>query len=821
MAGRYSVEELLYLKNSPLVSKPDSLPPKEEWMGPIPDPTQRKIVPPRARPDDPHSGDHFGKRPGLFDTHHTTRKSATGQYLEMLSFRGADHLEAPEDLVLGPPKTTFSSSSNARNFGRSPQPKDTIDDAIRAGERHNTQERFRRNGDIEEHDGEKRDSRFTAFGGRRGPREDRDSWDTNRQRRHVDGEDRERKPRRNGGERWDSREHKGPPGLDSDKRPRKDDEERHSARHDGERRSRFQQPWFKGDSSRDMTEEGVRRPSHWRKDNASGGYKAEQGLNVEEPEWLDSNETAKPQQAHTQEDFQRWKEQMKAGVQQSGNETIEGPQTELAEKKADLSDGNFFDYPASTQATDSSLDSFFGMFTTTSKTNPPLSAGLSNPKEKPNSRFKSLFSPAAIAPETIHNPEPIPTSLGPDVDAPPQPTSPLPASESADQEGFQRILQMLGGRSRNVTPQDVGQDRSRMNTYVGSRPLSTGLNPQSADTIQITTANEPRSRNSGGLESLLPLTSPARASDSARKSSNSRDTEMLLRLMKEASVNDQNAKLEMAENGRNFGGALPPTSDEQSQMQGFRDAPRPRNMSAGFPDSLGESANTDARRSLHSTETLNQLSGLGPQRTHFDEAILNRLAMNQNTNMRVNVPPAGPPSLPPGVARLSAGSGNPTMQQYPPGWPNQHTLQQPTPQQPPPNAPPGIPNPPNSGPNPSFPPMIQNMNAPQPSPVERSRKYTGGLGGTRPPYTQPGPPPGMGYPPGFANNGNSANTIPPGFGQMSRSPVDNPIFAGRGHSGGQGPMMPHGSANLMDIFASGPDGRSGGRGGNWGPGGYR
>lgn len=735
----------------------------------------------------------------------------------------ANHLKAPEDLVLGPPKTTFSSSSNARNFGRSPQPKDATDDTVRVGDRHNTQEKFRRNGDGDEHDGEKRDSRFTTYGGRRGPREDRDSWDPNRQRRHVDGEDRERKPRRNGGERWDSREHKGPPGLDSDKRLRKDDEERYSSRHDGERRSRFQQPWFKGDSSRDMTEEGARRPSHWRKDNGSGGYnKNEHGLTLEEPEWLDSNETPKPQQAHTQEDFQRWKEQMKAGAQPPGNEAVEGTQAEQAEKKADPSDEKFFDFPASSKATDSSLDSFFGMFTAASKTKPPLSAGLPKEKEKPNSRFKSLFSPAAIGPETIHNPEARPTSIGPDVDVPAQPTSPLPASESADQEGFQRILQMLGGRSRNVIPQDVGHDRSRINSYVETGPLSASLNPPATDTVQNTTVKEPPSRNSGGLESLLPLNSPARASDSARKSSNSRDTEMLLRLMKEASINDQNARQEMVEKGGNLGGALHHTSShEQSQMQDFGDAARPRDMSANFSDTFDDSVNTDARRSQHTSESLHQLSGLGPQRTHFDEAILNRLAMNQSTNVRANVHPPGPPSLPPGVARLSVGGGIPNMQQYPPGWPNIHTLQQSAPQQAPPNAPPGIPNPPNSGPNPSFPPMIQNMNAPQPSPVERSRKYTGGLGGNRPPYTQPGPPPGMGYPPGFVNSGNSATTIPPGFGQMSRSPVDNPGFAGRGPTGGQGPMMPHGSGNLMDIFASGPDGRNGGRGGVWGPGGYR
>jgi hypothetical protein len=33
MARRYEIEELLWLRNSPLVTKPDKLPPIEEWMG--------------------------------------------------------------------------------------------------------------------------------------------------------------------------------------------------------------------------------------------------------------------------------------------------------------------------------------------------------------------------------------------------------------------------------------------------------------------------------------------------------------------------------------------------------------------------------------------------------------------------------------------------------------------------------------------------------------------------------------------------------------------------------------------------------------------
>ena len=33
MARRYQIDELLWLRSSPLVTKPASLPPVEEWMG--------------------------------------------------------------------------------------------------------------------------------------------------------------------------------------------------------------------------------------------------------------------------------------------------------------------------------------------------------------------------------------------------------------------------------------------------------------------------------------------------------------------------------------------------------------------------------------------------------------------------------------------------------------------------------------------------------------------------------------------------------------------------------------------------------------------
>lgn len=611
------------------------------------------------------------------------------------------------------------------------------------------------------------------------------------------------------------------PGTGSDDRFGKADEGRLSTRHDGDRRARLQQSWFKGDQSRDGAEEGNTRSLHWRKDGGGGASKIDQNVPIEEPEWLDASDTSKQQQVHTQEDFQRWKEQMKAGAQPSDAETEERSQVEPPKKTESGSADNNFGTFGFDEATAPSIDSFFGMFTASSKTKEPtLGTGEGKEREKPNSRFKSLFSPSATVAEKSYDHAPRTASVELELERPVDSAQTAPVSESADQEGFQRILQMLGGRSRNTTPHETHQERSHSIAHLGTGPLAAGFSSQHADTIHNTAANEPRSRNSGGLESLLPPTSPGRASDPARKSGNSRDTEMLLRLMKQASINDSGPTQETFSQGSNSSeGPRYAPLQRNSQAADVPVTRVGRETSARFSTGFDEQVAVEAQPLQHEHEVSHQRADSRPQRTPFDEAILNRLAMNQPRNMGPGRRPPLSSTLPPDVARFSNVGGNSFMHQAPPGWSNQHVMQPPLPPNVPPSAPPGIPNPPNRGPNPSFPPMMQNMHQPQASPVERTPKYAGALGSSGPPYPGQGPPPGMGFLPGYMNSGNSSNMSPQGFPQTNRSPVDNHLFGGRGVSGGQGPMMPQSSGNLMDIFASGPDGRGGGRGGGGIPGG--
>ena len=103
MARRYEIDELLWLRSSPLVAKPPGLPPIEEWMyvpefdptvlacphvlvsridhvpsnRPQPDPTtQRKQQNPRDPNNPPETTTN--RRPSFFEARHISRSSNSG-----------------------------------------------------------------------------------------------------------------------------------------------------------------------------------------------------------------------------------------------------------------------------------------------------------------------------------------------------------------------------------------------------------------------------------------------------------------------------------------------------------------------------------------------------------------------------------------------------------------------------------------------------------------------------------------------------------------------------------------------------------------------
>ncbi|KAK7543329.1 hypothetical protein IWX49DRAFT_541797 [Phyllosticta citricarpa] len=390
---RYTKEQLLHLKDSPLVHKPDGLPSIEQWMD-VPQEqqtTQRKGRTQGGRGDDdqPNGG---AQRHSLFPGKHLTRNSNT----------------APEDIVLGPPKTAFASSSRVAKLSDFSEKDDEV-----TAERVNIRDKFFK-------DRENERSKNGAVNGRRANREEGEGWTNVRGRRTSFAEDGER-----------------PPRMGRFTRDGADTEEMTP------RRKKFEQPW-----GRENDKEG--EPSHksWRDRRDDRWTRGNERIE-EDPEWIDAapkrkddmgmarftrskgpewfNDDPKDdKKVHTQEDFQRWKERMKAG--NAAAEDKENTPEPTSAKDTPVSSKPIT--PMVIEGKD--MFGMWGAAAVKQSEAPSTTEGATVPKTKPqkSSKFAKLFSPQ-------------------EDQAPPveQPPLPAPVESNEDKEGFQRILNLLSNSS--------------------------------------------------------------------------------------------------------------------------------------------------------------------------------------------------------------------------------------------------------------------------------------------------------------------------------------------------------------------------------------
>lgn len=415
---RYTPEELLHLRESPLIQKPDGLPAIEQWMEPAPEQNQRKGGRTQGgRNDEAAQANENGQRPALFQPKHFTRHSST----------------APEDIVLGPPKMAFASSS------RVPKMADANDKEEDAAEARTTniRDKFFKEREEQRKNG--------TLNGRRG-REEGEGWTNVRGRKASFSEDPER-PTRIGG-----------------RFTREADAEEPGPRRNGAR-GRFEQPWGR-DSAETKDADGGHGSWRDRRDNRDREWARGGNNRIEEdPEWMDTPVKKKDdigmgrfqrnnnkglewddgskddKKAHTQEEFQRWKEQMKAGsapVQEKENTPDPVPAK---------------DTPTSSKPiTPMVLDGkdMFGMWGAAVKQESPATTegAPAPPKQRvptKQSKFAKLFTPQEEQPQQLQ-PQPPPVQ---------EPNFGALNGNSEDKEGFQRILQMLG--STNITTQSPSQ----------------------------------------------------------------------------------------------------------------------------------------------------------------------------------------------------------------------------------------------------------------------------------------------------------------------------------------------------------------------------
>jgi hypothetical protein len=571
-----------------------------------------------------------------------------------------------------------------------------------------------------------------------------------------------------------------------------------------EDRGKFDQPWFRGDKVQDEGDDGTKAPTKqrdWRKERGLGrGPEWDRPAKAEQdPEWMDSTVSNEPTQAHTQEEFQRWKESMKAGA--GGHEgPIEKQETVPRPEVKKLEQPPMPTFLAASEV-ESGMDKFFAFYgdrRTYSEQKP------AEVKSHRKPRFAALFSPqpevdgakgSSFAERTETTQD---SSL-----ATSQAAAASIDANKADQEHFQRVLQMLAGRSNNNTPHSATapkppQDISNVKELEGPReesrsPLAEVLRKRDQAHTQEDLSRE---GTSPGIHETLG-TRPVEPQQQLvpREPTPNRDADLLLRLMQQSRISQDPRPSQASRPGISgsaaelppFLGSLsrqPPTEKSNNHRTSFFDDPAISQMQR--PEQAPQREGQQRRPTS------------GPLTAFFDEPFSNdQRQTNQQPmiNAGSGTQPRAP-NLPPGMQRPP---GFDHMAVPPLAWqnrPQQQGLHNGM------NPPPGMPNPPGRAmnmafvPGPTMPPSHIMQPSPQHMPSQRQRKYTGD--------GAPGYPLGMGPapPPGFMN------AAPPGFPNMP--PVRGP---------GPGQQLPDGNGmlprHLMDMLASGQrgDGRDGGGGG--------
>ncbi|KAF2188315.1 hypothetical protein K469DRAFT_93732 [Zopfia rhizophila CBS 207.26] len=426
----YTVEQLQYLRNSPLVQKPDGLPSIEQWMDLPADQNNNNNNNRRPRSgimrdgDTPSIGENRSERPLLINAGmgHFGRRSST----------------QPEDTVLGPPKLSFTSASRtAKSAEHSEKRTITSLEGDQFGDRFPTRERWTR-----DRDNDRNRDKPPYTNGRRTTREDGEGWTNVKSRKSLGQDDLDRGFGRSG---------------DRDRDRHQKDGDTDNA--DGTMRrtgmGKFESRWGRRDDTGAKEGDGSRFGSAqggWRERERDRERDRDRDWNrnankvEEDPEWMDSPVGTEKKQAHTQEDFQRWKERMKA--KDTPAEEKEEPKEVLASSveppvPTTIAFAPATSKPATPMGLDGDMGKLFGVWGKEKAPDAGTAESTAPSKAKAKqSKFAKMFSKGPEEP-----PKPTQAPL-------PTPASPEPGtngSNEEDKEGFQRILQMLGGASISAT----------------------------------------------------------------------------------------------------------------------------------------------------------------------------------------------------------------------------------------------------------------------------------------------------------------------------------------------------------------------------------
>ncbi|KAI1825283.1 hypothetical protein F4861DRAFT_203711 [Xylaria intraflava] len=407
MAVRYTSEVLIHLRDSPLCIKPANLPPAEEWMGPPTDHFRAshpvKAGTDRTRHNDGTALDPSSRRSG--GDRHASRNNAN-----------------PDDIILGPPRTTFTSAT----LSRATKPSDNEKTPKDADTRDRFPHRPRNETDSNERDRIRERDNRSNFRRRGEGDQDSEGWSTVKPRNSFGNEGAERFQHRMG-ERPDRRPREGEDREGNTERPRrnfgdffreKEGSENDKLRRNGLNRNRTDNPWNRDNNNNNNTNEAPQprerfdRSKSWRDrtdehpDALHDKPKERQyerrwdrdrdQRQEREPEWLDEP-VEEPPRAHTQEEFKKFMELMKAKSSSKPEATPALAQDVLkSQEQADVDVAKSKPVNAN-QAIELGSDKFFAAFgqkTSQDMTNSDTTKENAAPAAKPKSgsRFQNFFS---------------------------------------------------------------------------------------------------------------------------------------------------------------------------------------------------------------------------------------------------------------------------------------------------------------------------------------------------------------------------------------------------------------------------------------------
>lgn len=572
------------------------------------------------------------------------------------------------------------------------------------------------------------------------------------------------------------------------------EESRPGFRRDTVSRAKMSQSWFRKDTGEPLEESrrDTDKAPDWR--TRAREREWDRSLKPEaDPEWMDSTEPEEPFQAHTQEDFQRWKERMKAGgaPQEPVEATISDSPLGMIEDKAAQK--------LPSLEPDDSMDKFFARYeqkSVTQKAGPGKSGGT-------KTRFASLFSPSA-------EPQSKPFENMAPVAAERPSSAQMPGSNpmDADQAGFARILEMLQTRSNNPTPQTVEQTKPRTPLYARDaqpKAESEARPPSSSNLLSFLGNQNVGFPHEGAppQERYSDSKSPGEQPSHTRQQSSINKDEVLLNLLRQANLAPKpqppppHQHPEMRSAAAMFG--VPDPNARQGPARG-QVPPQVQEQAMNQRRETGRSMYDEPPPPMYHNEPgprehLSRRPTNGSQLSYNDDPLM-ALLRSQNQGQQRMMQQSQVQGVPPGLQRP------PGLDQMPrpnPSWPPQQPQAPPQSQQQPPRQPPlppGLANMPRGMPGAPYgppPPMTSPPNIPpqqQPQRPPPQRKYTNeSPSGTG----LPNFPPGMVPPPGFMNAG-----PPPGF-----PGAPGAVYSGRF----QGEPPPAGRGAFMEMY-----GDMGGRG---------